>query len=145
MKINLAILIVAGLSLASMLPSFAQRGMGPGNRGTAAAGLYDTGTVHTVSGTVASVEALAGRRHNSAGMHAVLKTDTGLVDVHLGPAWYLDKQSVKVAAGDKITVTGSSITIRGKVGLLAAQVRKGENILRLRDSNGLPLWSRRGR
>jgi hypothetical protein len=75
----------------------------------------------------------------------MLKSDSGSVSVHLGPSWYLDKQSAKIEKGDKITVTGSRIIFQGKSALVAAEVKKGDKTLSLRDKQGYPRWSRRQR
>jgi hypothetical protein len=41
-------------------------------------------------------------------------------------------------------VKGSRITTkRGKTVLIAAEVKKDDSILKLRDENGVPAWSRR--
>jgi hypothetical protein len=133
-----AILLISPLS-------FAQRGIGgPGGRGTGQR-LYDTTTVQTVRGEVTGVDRYAGAHGIGAGIHATLKSDSGSVSVHLGPSWYLDKQSVKIEKGDKITVTGSRIILQGKSDLVAAEVKKGDKTLSLRDKQGYPLWSRRQR
>ena len=124
--------------------SFAQRGMGvAGGRGYP--GLYDTTTVQTVRGEVTAVENVAAARGTGAGVHVTLKSDSGSVNVHLGPDWYVNKQSVKIGKGDRITVTGSRIVLQGKSLLVAEQVKKGEKTLILRDRQGYPRWSRRQR
>jgi hypothetical protein len=43
--------------------------------------------------------------------------------------------------GDQIEVTGSKVLILEKSVLIAAKVRKGDQILMLRDLNGIPMWS----
>jgi hypothetical protein len=53
----------------------------------------------------------------------------------------LEKQDVKIAQNDKIEVKGSRVTTkRGKPVLLAAEVKKGDALLKLRGENGVPLW-----
>ena len=75
----------------------------------------------------------------------MLQTDKETIAVHLGPAWYIDKQTPKIETNDTITVTGSRVTIDGKPAIIAAQVKKGNEVLKLRDENGIPAWSRAGR
>jgi hypothetical protein len=43
--------------------------------------------------------------------------------------------------GDKIEVKGSRVTISGKPAIIAAEVKKGDTILVLRDSAGIPAWA----
>jgi len=120
--------------------SFAQSGMGgPGNQGYQR--MYDTATVQTLRGEVVAVDTVRAGHGPGAGIHLTLKTDSTSVGVHLGPGWYLESQSVKVIAGDRITVTGSRVVFQGKPVIVAAEVRKGERILSLRNSQGYPLWS----
>jgi hypothetical protein len=104
---------------------------------------YDPDTVGTVSGTVAEVKSYAGR--NGRGIHAILNTADGAIDVHLGPEWYLKQQKMQVGAGDKVSVTGSRMTFDGKPAIIAAEVTRGGETLKLRDvKSGIPYWSRRG-
>ena len=41
------------------------------------------------------------------GIHLTLQTDKETIPVHLGPDWFMKKQTPKIESGDKITVTGS--------------------------------------
>ena len=79
------------------------------------------------------------------GVHLMLQTDKETIAVHLGPSWYIDKQTPKIETNDTITVTGSRVTVDGKPAIIAAQVKKGNEILKLRDENGIPVWRRAGR
>ena len=105
---------------------------------------YDPKTVETIEGKVLSVEKTASKRRGY-GVHLTLQTDKETVSVHVGPGWYTDKQTPHIEANDTITVTGSRVTIDGKPAIIAAQVKKGNEILKLRDENGIPAWSRAGR
>ena len=107
---------------------------------------YDVKAVETVSGTVVRVERITPMRGMSAGVHMILKTDAGEVSVHLGPAWYIERQDVKLAPGDMVQVKGARVTFQGKPAIIAAEVKKGDEILPLRNDAGVPVWSgwRRG-
>jgi hypothetical protein len=131
------VLAAAAAVLALALPgeSFAQRGMGGGYGGK-----YDPQTVETVSGEVISVDKVAYGRRGYYGVHLLLKTDKGDLSVHLGPSWFVGRQTVKIAVHDAIEVTGSKVTYGGKPALIAAEIRKGGETLRLRTAEGLPLW-----
>jgi hypothetical protein len=99
---------------------------------------YDPKTVETVQGKVLSVEKMQQRGRR---VHLMLQTDKETIAVHLGPSWYIDKQTPKIEANDTVTVTGSRITVDGKLTIIAAQIKKGNDILKLRDDNGIPAWS----
>jgi hypothetical protein len=103
--------------------------------------MYDPKTVETVSGEVMSVQQMTPMKGMGPGVHLTLKTDKETVDVHLGPAWYIERQDIKIAAGDKIEVKGSRITYQGKPAVIAAEIHKGNEVLMLRDDNGIPMWA----
>ena len=77
----------------------------------------------------------------SYGIHLVLKTDSKTLSVHLGPAWFIDRQNIRIEEGDTIEVKGSKITYEGKPTIIAAEVKKANTVLKLRDKNGFPLWA----
>ena len=52
---------------------------------------YDPKTEATVSGVVDSVTHPVGR-NGMAGIHLSLKTETGMLDVHVGPQAFVEKQ-----------------------------------------------------
>lgn len=122
----------------------------PGGRamGMTYVGMCDPGAVEALYGEVVSVErvAPAGRkmgammRRTRYGIHTAVKTGKETIPVHLGPAWYIENQAVKLAPGDKVQVKGSRITYAGKPALVAAQVRRGSEVLTLRDATGFPAW-----
>ena len=96
---------------------------------------YDPTTVETIAGDVTNIN-----RVGQQGVHLLVQTDDETIDVHLGPEWYLEEQDFVLATGDRIEVTGSRIDSPDTPALIAAQVRSGENVLTLRDANGLPVW-----
>jgi hypothetical protein len=140
------------LVLVAATAAWAQPGMGPGGgrgRGWGAGDpysrMYNPKTVETLSGEVVSVEKFAPGRQISYGVHFTLKTAKETVPVHLGPSWYLEKQGVVFAPGDKVEVTGSRITYQGQPTIIAAEVKKGGQVLKLRDAAGVPAWAGQGR
>jgi hypothetical protein len=145
--------IVTSLALFSMCSSamiFAQPVAGPPCAGRCRGGgdpqgrLYDPKTVETLSGEILGLDRIAGR-NGMTGVHADLKTDKGeTIAVHLGPAWYLDKQTLTLKQGDKVTIRGSRVTLDDKPAIIAAEVSKQGETLRLRDDNGVPVWAGRG-
>jgi hypothetical protein len=113
-------------------------GWGPGAPYTR---MYNPQTVETISGEVVSVDKITPMKGMGYGLHAVVKTDKETISVHLGPGWYLENQDVKIEPKDKIEVKGSRITFEGKPALIAAEVKKGDEVLTLRDAQGIPVWS----
>ena len=103
---------------------------------------YDPGSVETVSGEVASVERQA-QPGGPRGVHVLLRTDAGDVfSVALGPMWVVDPYRLRV--GDRVDVTGWRV-VRGKRAMVAAEVKRGDRVMRLRNREGAPLWRRPAR
>lgn len=88
-----------------------------------------------------SVEKFTPAKDMSSGVQLLLKTEKETIAVHLGPSWYLDNQDAQVKPKDKVEITGSRLTLDGKPVLIAAAVKKGDAILKLRDENGFPVWA----
>ena len=126
-----------------------QGGPGPGpyaHRGFARGGpMYDPDTVTTLSGKVLSVDVESAGRGRLGGTHVTLQVGEKKTEVHLGPTWFLEEQGLAVAAGDTLVVTGSLVTSGEATYLIAREVKKGEKALTLRNSDGIPAWSRRQR
>ena len=103
--------------------------------------LYDPATVETVKGRVerVDIENSDGKGHSEA--HLILRTNQETISVSLGPAWYYERQALKIEAGDQVEIKGSRLTRNEKRAIIAAEVRKGEEILVLRDSTGRPGWA----
>jgi len=131
---------VFGVALAVLvsMPAFAQKGMG-GPKGSPR---YDPKTEVTVKGTVEEVKEYPSRSGWRTGQHVTLKTDTGSLDVHLGPTDYWRKNGFQLAKGDSIEVTGSKSKVDDATAVLARVVKKGEKAVTLRSAQGVPAWSR---
>jgi hypothetical protein len=137
-------LLITGLVLPPA--ASAQRGMQwQGSGGWGGGGsygrMYDPKTVATVSGEVVGLDYLTPAKGMGQGIHLLLRTDKETISVHLGPSWFIESQDVKIVKGDRIDVRGSRITFDQKPAIIAAEVTKGNEILKLRDDNGFPVWS----
>jgi hypothetical protein len=140
-KVALAI-----FSLLFTVGSFAQ--MGPMWKGSGGWGMgmqyskmYNPNTVETVTGVVVGLDKITPMKGMSHGVHMMMKTDKETISVHLGPEWYIENQDIKIEQKDKVEVKGSRITFEGKPTIIAAEVKKGKEILKLRDEKGIPVWS----
>jgi len=132
------ILVVSG---AFAQPGKGWRGSGGWGMGTQYQRMYNPATVETVSGTVESVDEITPVRGMHYGIHLLLKTDKEAISVHLGPGWYIERLDTKIEKGDKVQVKGSRVTMMGQPAVIAAEVKKGDTVLKLRDDNGIPVWS----
>jgi hypothetical protein len=146
-RMNLFVPVAAIVLLFAATNAFAQRGpgmwrgsggWGPGSQYNR---MYDSKAVETITGEVTSVDRITPVKGMSGGIHMNVKTDKETISVHLGPAWYLENQDVKIETKDKVEVKGARTTFAGKPAIIAAEVKKGDEVLKLRDDNGFPVWS----
>jgi hypothetical protein len=147
-KIGLALAFAAMAVLLGGVSSFAQPRKGMMWRGSGGWGpggqynrMYDPKSVETITGEVTSVDRITPLKGMSGGVHMNVKTDKETVSVHLGPSWYLENQDVKIEPNDKVEVRGARTTFAGKPAIIAAEVKKGDELLKLRDDSGFPVWS----
>jgi hypothetical protein len=153
MKAKESVALALSITICAASSAFAQAAMGRGGGPGWGGRMYDPKTVETVSGEVVSVEQIHGQgwgqasggRGGGYGVHLILKSDKEDVAVHLGPSWYLDKHGLSIAPGNRVEVRGSRITLQGKPAIIAAEVKKGDQSLKLRNDDGLPVWRRQGR
>ena len=139
-KLRLAVVAACILTLTMSGAVWAQMGLGrKGGKGR----IYNPQTVETIKGQVVAVKTTKLRRWQ--GVHLTVKTEKGNVAVSLGPKKYIDQQKMTFAPNDTLEITGSRVTLRGKPAIIAATVKKGSQVLTLRDANGIPAWAGQGR
>jgi len=136
----LGILFVTAESLAQRGPAMMWRGSGGWGLGTQYNRMYDPKTVETISGEITAVDRITPAKGMSGGIHMNVTTNKETISVHLGPGFYIENQDVKLEAKDKVEVKGSRITFGGKPVIIAAEVKKGDEVLKLRDDAGFPVW-----
>ncbi|HLA12130.1 MAG TPA: hypothetical protein VJ023_16200 [Pyrinomonadaceae bacterium] len=137
----IAVLFAAVSSNAQRGPGMMWRGSGGWGAGTQYNRMYDPKTVETISGEVISIDQFTPAKGMFGGIHMNVKTGKETISVHLGPSFYIENQDVKLEAKDKVEVKGSKITFSGKPAIIASEVKKGDEVLKLRDDAGFPVWS----
>jgi hypothetical protein len=103
---------------------------------------YDVKSVETIGGKVLSIEKTAPAKRRGYWVNLLLQTGKETIAVQLGPAWYIDKQTPRIQPNDTIKVTGSRVTMDGRSIIVAADVTKENELLRLREAKGIPVWPR---
>ncbi len=140
---------IATLWLISSLAATVSLAQGQGQRSVETerrgSRIYDSASLEEIDGEVLSVNQINSRRGQGYGVHLLLKTAEETIEIRLGPKWYLEEQNFSFEPGDRIEVKGSRITFSGIPSFIAAEVKKADRVLRLRDPNGIPMWSRRQR
>jgi hypothetical protein len=140
-SVMIAVSLLLTVSTALAGPWKGWRGSGGWGMNSSYQRMYNPATVEAVSGTVESVDKIAPMKGMYSGVHLVLKTDKEILSVHLGPEWYMERLDTKIEKGDKIEVKGSRVSFAGKPAVIAAEVKKGDSVLVLRDSAGIPAWA----
>lgn len=128
--VAIALTLVAGIA-------YAQRRRGQ----TSGMPRYDTAREVTLKGIITKVETHMGRMGWN-GTHLGVRIETEILTVHVGPSSYLAQQGFSLAVGEQIEVSGSRISFEGSDVLIAREIKKGETTLTLRNSQGIPGWSR---
>ena len=117
------------------------RGSGGWGMGSQYNRMYNASTVENISGVVESVNKITPMKGMYSGIHLMVKTDKETISVQLGPEWYIERLDTKIVKGDTIEVKGSRVTFADKPAIIAAEVKKGDSVLLLRDSAGVPAWA----
>jgi hypothetical protein len=104
--------------------------------------LFDPKTIKTISGQVMKVDQTP---QPGFGMEMRLIVFIGKKDilpVYLGPGLYVvgPGQAKRFKLGDKVTVSGSQVIVGGEPFMIATTVKRGNEVLRLRDKDGTPEW-----
>jgi len=133
-------LLIAALALASP-GKWGGRGSGGWGMGTPYQGMYNPANLETLSGEVIGLEQTTPMKRMNQGLALVVKTEKETVTVHLGPTWYLERLDTKIAVGDQVEIKGVRTVLAGKPIVLAAEVKKGDKVLVLRDAAGIPVWA----
>lgn len=106
---------------------------------------YDLQKVVTVHGQIEKLATIPRQGRQAANGRktqiAHLKTDQGVVAVHLGPAEFLARQQFQPKTGDILEVTGGRVNTRQGEVILANTVTAGGKTFQFRDAQGIPVWS----
>ena len=97
----------------------------------------------TVDGQIIGVDRTPTEDKLSYGVRITVRAeDSKNVSIELAPGWWLDEQGLRFVPMDRIEVIGArSPEARQRV--VAWEVHAPDRSLRLRDTNGQPLWPAR--
>lgn len=102
--------------------------------------LFNPQTVGTVSGEVVRVAQVPAGSGADYCVQAVLNTPKGQITAILAPKGYMEEHKLSIAPKDRVTVTGSFITIINKPFLLVTEMT-GDRTMKLREASGRPAWA----
>ena len=104
--------------------------------------IFDSKTIKTISGQVIKIDQVVEFGYGLQ-MRLILFIDRNeILTVYMGPAYYLigPWQEKHFKLGDKVTVSGSQVIVSGEPLMIATTVKIGNEVLRLRDKDGIPEW-----
>jgi len=102
---------------------------------------YDVTKEVTIKGVVQEVKDFQCPVSGGMGAHLVVKTDKGLVTVHLALSKFLGEYGFAFAKGDAVEVTGAKARVGDdENAILARTIDRGNQTFSFRDKAGKPLW-----
>jgi hypothetical protein len=104
---------------------------------------YERSMETTVGGTITEIISEFGA-DGAVGIHAIVKTSAGLVNVQIGPATYIGASNFSFLKDDRVAIIGATVTRNGATGVWARSVTKDGQTLVLRDEDGTPKWTATG-
>jgi len=106
---------------------------------------YNAATEVKVEGVVQEVRQFWCPINGDEGTHLMLRTNTGILEVHVAPRRFLDGNNVSFNRGDQVAVVGSTVVYEGHDAMIARKITRGDQTFAFRQPDGRPLWVERSR
>jgi hypothetical protein len=119
--------------MASAVVAFAQGPRGPQAPPNAPHTGLNMAAVQVIQGTVSDVDVARGAQYPTVVVNNL--------QIKLAPEWYLLDNDVEIKTGDTLKITAAASANAADTYLYAIDIAKGSAFLKLRDSQGLPLWT----
>jgi hypothetical protein len=74
------------------------------------------------------------------GVHLVLATPQGRVQVHVAPSGFLSGKHWEFSRGDEVEVVGTPIVLEGHQALVTRTIMRGNQTVAVRTPEGKPPW-----
>ena len=94
----------------------------------------------TLHGSVQSVQDYDCKVSGAKGGHITVKTENGVLEVHVGPAQFMKDYDIHFTVGDAVTLVGDPVTFDGRKAMLVREIHRGQDRYTLRDKDGKPYW-----
>jgi hypothetical protein len=140
--------VVALVTGCIVIPSLARADGWEGWRGSGGWGAdspynrcYNPSSISSFSGEVTEITTTVPMPGMTDGVSLLLTMKAVSIPVQLGPAWYIEHLDARIELGDRIQVMGAKAFAEGLPAVIAAEVRKGDSVLVLRDAVGIPVWA----
>ena len=99
---------------------------------------YQVGREVNLVGTISSV--VENSKTGPLGTHVMVQSPSGLVDVHVGSAKYLELNKLNLKSGDSVRILGENFTVGTDTIFFARIVQDGTVAVAVRSPKGMPLW-----
>lgn len=116
----------------------AASGAGAQTAPQAMSSVYQVGREVSVVGTVSSV--VENSKTGPLGTHVMVQSASGLVDVHVGSAKYLEMNKLNLKSGDSVRILGENFMVGTDTVFYARIVQDGTAAVAVRSPKGMPLW-----
>jgi len=101
------------------------------------AALYNSSAEITAKGVVQEIQEFdCPVSEGELGSHLLLKTDDGVLQIHLAPVRIMTGQNLSFAPGDQIEVVGAKVRLAGTNGVIAREIIRGNETYIFRDREG---------
>lgn len=101
---------------------------------------YNAATEVKAEGVIQDVHEYWCPINGDEGTHLMLKTDSGILEVHLAPRRFLEGNGVSFSKGDQVAVVGSMVTYQEHPAMIARKITRGDQTFAVRQPDGRPLW-----
>src|SRR6202041_246463 len=99
---------------------------------------YQVGREVSLVGTISSV--VENSKTGPLGTHVMVQSPSGLVDVHVGSARYLEMNKLNLKSGDSVRIVGENFTVGADTVFFARIVQDGTAAVAVRSPKAAPLW-----
>jgi hypothetical protein len=102
---------------------------------------YDPATETTLKGVVDDVKEVPNSCAGETGLHVMLKTSEGTLEVQIAPVGFLKDMEITFAKGEELKIIGSKVSKDGNSLVLARNITRNGNEFVMRDKEGAPVWT----
>ena len=96
----------------------------------------------SVAGVVEDVQVFLCSLSAGLGTHLTLRTESGMLIVHVAPTAFLASRQFVVAKGDHVEIVGSKVRYSGADALIVRTITRRNQTFIFRRPDGKPLWEK---
>ena len=102
---------------------------------------YDPASETKITGVVEEVKEYQCPVSGTLGYHLVLRSGEQLHVIHVAASKFLRDYEIEFAKGEQLEVLGVKVKLEsGEEGIMAREIKRGQNTYAFRDKDGNPLW-----